>query len=65
MDIPFWAWLAVIGVIIAMRSPTTVLFIILGVLQMYPWGKQKEAAYRKEFPETYKPKKFVMLPGFL
>lgn len=56
------AW---IGVIIATRSIFTVLFISIGASYMFSWGKGKERALRKEFPETYKKKKFVMLPGLL
>ncbi|KAF6829928.1 steroid alpha reductase family protein [Colletotrichum plurivorum] len=54
------AW---IGIIIASRSWTVVVFIFIGAVQMSQWAKGKERAYRKEFPETYKKKKFVLLPG--
>ncbi|EEY19468.1 synaptic glycoprotein SC2 [Verticillium alfalfae VaMs.102] len=54
------AW---IGVIIACRSASAALFIAIGAAQMSAWAKGKERAYRKEFPETYKKKKFVLLPG--
>lgn len=52
-----------IGVIITSRSWAVAVFIIIGAAQMAQWAKGKERAYRKEFPETYKKKKFVLLPG--
>ncbi|KAI8306302.1 putative enoyl reductase [Colletotrichum sp. SAR11_59] len=52
-----------IGVVIASRSWAVLLFIVIGGVQMSQWAKGKERAYRKEFPETYKKKKFVLLPG--
>ncbi|KAK2027423.1 3-oxo-5-alpha-steroid 4-dehydrogenase [Colletotrichum zoysiae] len=54
------AW---IGIIITSRSWAVALFITIGAAQMSQWAKGKERAYRKEFPETYKKKKFVLLPG--
>ncbi|TDZ67935.1 putative enoyl reductase [Colletotrichum trifolii] len=52
-----------IGIIIASRSWAVVVFIVIGAAQMAQWAKGKERAYRKEFPETYKKKTFVLLPG--
>ncbi|KAL0941254.1 steroid alpha reductase family protein [Colletotrichum truncatum] len=52
-----------IGVVIASRSWAVLFFIVCGAFQMSQWAKGKERAYRKEFPETYKKKKFVLLPG--
>jgi very-long-chain enoyl-CoA reductase len=57
-----FAW---IGMTITSRSWATAAFIAMGTFQMYVWGKGKERAYRKEFPDTYKKKKFVILPGLL
>lgn len=54
-----------IGAIIALRSWSTAVFIFFGAAQMYIWAKGKERAYRKEFPDTYKKKRFVLLPGLL
>lgn len=54
-----------IGVAIALRSWSTTIFLSGGTYQMLAWAKGKERAYRKEFPETYKKKKFVLLPGLL
>lgn len=54
-----------VGVIITSRDITVVAFIAVGISFMYPWAKDKEAAYRKEFPDKYKKKKYRMLPGLL
>ena len=56
------AW---IGIILVTRSPTLVIFIIIGSYYMYIWGRGKEKAYRKQFPDQYKKKRYVMLPGLL
>jgi very-long-chain enoyl-CoA reductase len=52
-----------IGVVIACRSWSTVIFLSVGTYTMLNWAKGKERAYRKEFPETYKKKKFALIPG--
>ncbi|KAK8862993.1 3-oxo-5-alpha-steroid 4-dehydrogenase-domain-containing protein [Apiospora arundinis] len=57
--------LAWIGVILISRSPSIALFISVGSMYMFTWGKGKERAYRKEFGDKYKKKRFVMLPGLL
>lgn len=54
-----------VGVIIVSRDWTVALFITIGIMQMYPWAKGKESAYRKEFGDKYKKKRYVMLPGLL
>ncbi|KAK8086381.1 enoyl reductase [Apiospora phragmitis] len=54
-----------IGVILISRSPSVALFIAVGSMYMFTWGKGKERAYRKEFGDKYKKKRFVMLPGLL
>ncbi|KAI1115506.1 3-oxo-5-alpha-steroid 4-dehydrogenase-domain-containing protein [Nemania sp. NC0429] len=56
------AWL---GVILVARSPSLVLFIVIGSYYMYVWGWGKEMAYRKQFGDKYKKKRSVMLPGLL
>ncbi|KAI1354426.1 3-oxo-5-alpha-steroid 4-dehydrogenase-domain-containing protein [Xylaria sp. FL0043] len=56
------AW---IGIILVTRSPTLVVFITIGSYFMYTWGWGKEKAYRKQFGDKYKKKRFVMLPGLL
>jgi len=52
-----------VGVILATRDWSVVVFIASGAAQMGPWGKGKEKAYRKEFGDRYKKKRYVMLPG--
>lgn len=54
------AWL---GVIAVTRSWAVVVFIVVGAVQMYAWAKGKERAYRTEFGERYKKKRYVILPG--
>ncbi|KAF4581936.1 steroid alpha reductase family protein [Ophiocordyceps camponoti-floridani] len=56
------SWL---GVIVASRDWAVTLFIGIGAAQMYAWARGKESAYRKEFGDKYKKKRFVMLPGLL
>lgn len=55
------AW---IGIILASRDWTVVVFICTGIGQMASWAKGKESAYRKEFGDRYKKKRYTMLPGF-
>ncbi|ORY64340.1 3-oxo-5-alpha-steroid 4-dehydrogenase [Pseudomassariella vexata] len=57
--------LAWAGVILISRSPSVALFISIGMYYMFIWGKGKERAYRKEFGDKYKKKRYVMLPGLL
>ncbi|KAK6066185.1 3-oxo-5-alpha-steroid 4-dehydrogenase [Seiridium cupressi] len=57
--------LAWVGMILISRSPSVALFISIGSMYMFTWGKQKERAYRKEFGDKYKKKRYVMLPGLL
>lgn len=54
-----------VGVILASRDWAVVVFIGVGIAQMYTWARGKESAYRKEFGDKYKKKRFVMLPGLL
>ncbi|KAH8678150.1 steroid alpha reductase family protein [Xylariales sp. PMI_506] len=56
------AW---VGLILISRSPSVALFIVVGSSYMYTWGWGKEKAYRKEFGDKYKKKRYVMLPGLL
>jgi very-long-chain enoyl-CoA reductase len=51
------------GMLLVSKSLSTVIFIILGWAQMHQWAIKKEKAYRAEFPETYKKKKYVLLPS--
>lgn len=57
--------LAWVGIIIASRDWSVALFISIGAAQMFTWAKGKERVYRKEFPDKYKKKRFVILPGLL
>lgn len=56
------AW---VGIWMVNRSWSTVVFIVLAVAQMAAWARKKERRYRKEFPETYKKKRYSMLPGIV
>ncbi|OTB04199.1 hypothetical protein M426DRAFT_321056 [Hypoxylon sp. CI-4A] len=56
------AW---IGIILVTRSPSLVLFIVIGSYYMYIWGWGKEKNYRKQFGDKYKKKRYVILPGLL
>ena len=44
-------------------SWSIVVFLAIGVAQMALWAKKKEKIYRAEFPDKYKRKRYVMLPG--
>jgi very-long-chain enoyl-CoA reductase len=53
------------GIILITRSVFLVIFISIGMLWMWRWGWEKEYAYRKQFGDKYKKKRYVMLPGLL
>ncbi|KZZ91419.1 steroid alpha reductase family protein [Moelleriella libera RCEF 2490] len=53
------------GIIVASRDWTVAFFIAIGAAQMYTWAQGKERAYRAQFPDKYKKKRFVILPGLL
>jgi very-long-chain enoyl-CoA reductase len=53
------------GLILVSRDVTVIATILTGSLYMYSWGKGKESAYRKQFGDRYKKKRYVMLPGLL
>lgn len=53
------------GIIIVSRDWSVALFILVGTSYMYTWARGKERAYRKEFGDKYKKKRYVMLPGLL
>lgn len=55
------SWL---GMILVSRSWAVALLISVGTFIMRIWGIGKEKAYRKQFGDKYKKKKYVMLPGF-
>ncbi|RSL46626.1 hypothetical protein CEP54_013762 [Fusarium duplospermum] len=56
------AWL---GMVVTSRDWSVAFFIAIGAAQMFFWGKAKERAYRKEFGDNYKKKRYVILPGLL
>ncbi|KAI1781202.1 3-oxo-5-alpha-steroid 4-dehydrogenase-domain-containing protein [Hypoxylon cercidicola] len=56
------AW---IGILLVTRSPSLLLFFVIGCYYMYTWGWGKEKAYRQQFGDKYKKKRHVMLPGLL
>lgn len=51
------------GVLFVTRSWATVLFLGVAWFQMHLWAIKKEKALRKEFPDTYKKKKYVLIPS--
>jgi very-long-chain enoyl-CoA reductase len=51
------------GILMISRSFAVVMFIAVAVTQMWVWGRKKEMRYRREFPDTYEWKKYVVLPG--
>ncbi|KAI4860445.1 3-oxo-5-alpha-steroid 4-dehydrogenase-domain-containing protein [Hypoxylon rubiginosum] len=57
--------LAWVGILLVTRSPSLLLFITIGSYFMYIWGWGKEKAYRKQFGDKYKKKRYVILPGLL
>ncbi len=56
------SWL---GVILISRDLTVVVFIIFGSVYMAQWSRDKERILRQQFPDTYKKKKYTMLPGLI
>lgn len=56
------AW---IGAIVATRSWALAVSLVVGCYYMGTWAKGKERAYREEFGDKYKKKRYVMLPGLL
>ncbi|KAF5565441.1 enoyl reductase [Fusarium phyllophilum] len=57
--------LAWVGVILVSRDWTVAFFISIGAAQMISWAKGKERAYRKEFGDRYKKKRYVIFPGLI
>jgi len=54
------AW---VGICLVTRSLSTAIFTAVGWWQMQQWAVGKEKRYRREFPETYKPKLYPLTPG--
>jgi very-long-chain enoyl-CoA reductase len=59
----FFELIAWVGILLVSRSLSTALFIISGWWQMNQWAIKKEMALRAEFPDTYKKKKYFLLPS--
>jgi very-long-chain enoyl-CoA reductase len=51
------------GVLLVTRSSATVLFMVVGFVQMHIWALKKEKALRTEFPKEYRKKKYQIIPG--
>ena len=60
-----WEVIAWLGAILITKSVSIVIYICIGTYYMYTWGVGKEKAYRKQFGDRYKNKRYIMLPGFL
>ncbi|KAF2005120.1 synaptic glyco protein SC2 [Amniculicola lignicola CBS 123094] len=56
------AW---VGVWLVNWSLSTPFFLVIAFVQMAAWAKKKERRYRKEFPETYKKKRYTIIPGVI
>jgi very-long-chain enoyl-CoA reductase len=51
------------GVLLVTKSLSTVLFMIFAWVQMQEWAIKKEKAFRAEFGDKYKKKKYVLFPS--
>ena len=56
------AW---VGAILATRSWGFAIYLAAGIWYMEAWARGKEAAYRREFPDTYKKKRYGVIPGLM
>jgi very-long-chain enoyl-CoA reductase len=56
------AW---VGILLISRDVALVLGIYFGVIYMRGWAKGKERTLRQLFPDRYKKKKYLMLPGLI
>ena len=61
----FFEILAWIGLVLITQSWAVGVFITVGTVQMAAWAKKKERAYRREFGDKYKRKRFALLPGIV
>lgn len=59
----FFEVVAWIGVLLVSRSWTIPAYMVNGIYYMRLWAMQKEKAYRRDFGDKYKKKRYVMLPG--
>lgn len=51
------------GVALVSKSFATLIFNVIAWAQMHQWAIKKEKALRKEFPDKYKKKKYVLVPS--
>jgi very-long-chain enoyl-CoA reductase len=51
------------GILLVTKSGATLLFNVVAYAQMAIWAAKKEKAYRAEFPETYRRKKYLIFPS--
>ena len=56
------AWL---GIIMISWSLSTVLFVVVALIQMAIWAQKKEAKYRREFGAKYRRKRYTVIPGVI
>ena len=59
----FFETVAWLGIFAANRSLSTIVFAVVAVVQMGIWAYKKEKRYRMEFGNSYKKKRFTMIPG--
>ncbi|RFU32853.1 hypothetical protein B7463_g3525, partial [Scytalidium lignicola] len=59
----FFEMLAWFGIAIVAKTWATAVFLVVAYVQMHIWAVKKEKAYRKEFPDKYKKKKYVIFPS--
>jgi very-long-chain enoyl-CoA reductase len=52
-----------VGILLVSQSLATLIFLIVAAGQMQVWACTKEKALRRDFPETYKQKRYPMIPG--
>jgi len=51
------------GVALVSKSSAVLIFNVVAWAQMHQWAIKKERALRSEFPDKYKKKKYVLIPG--
>ncbi|KAI9642841.1 3-oxo-5a-steroid 4- dehydrogenase [Ciborinia camelliae] len=58
----FFEILAWIGVVLVTKSWSTVIFVIVGTMQMQTWAAKKEKLYCNDFGDKYKKKRNAIFP---
>lgn len=51
------------GIALVSKSWAVLIFSVVAWAQMHQWAIKKERALRSEFPDKYKKKKYVLIPG--